>query len=1089
MSARPKVLFAIACWLLFGAAASGTAALAEEAGLQLRENERIALVGGGLAERTRAFGHFETMLQLRRPGLKLAVRNFGWPADEVGHQQRPNDYTKLDDPLAVFDPDLLLCFFGFNESFAGPEGIAKFKSDYLRFFDTMTARLKPDGGLRFVLISPIAYESTDDPLLPDGKRENANLALYTEAIREIAAERGLLFVDLFTPTRELFEAEAGAQFTTGGILVNEAGDLAVARHLDRAFFPGEASLEVGTPRYEQLRAAVIDKEWHHHHDYRMVNGWYVYGGRNTPFGVVNFPAEFAKIRKMVANRDQRIWQIAAGQDVPPEVDDSNTGELVQVPTSFGTKQYSEPDELRILSPEEALKAMEVAPGYRVQTFASEEMFPELANPVQINFDNRGRLWAACMPTYPQWRPGDPPPSDRLLIFEDTDGDGVADAVKVFADNLHIPTGFEFYDGGVLVTDQPRLVFLKDSTGDDRADVREVVFDGFATDDTHHAICAFEYTPGGELVMLEGISMSTTLETPWGPFRHLNRSVAYRLDPRTLRMNIHVTPCFANPWCYTNNDWGQGFIGDGTGANQHWATPLSGAAFDERKGTDQFIRYDGDRMRPALGNEFIYSRHFPDDAQGNFIYACVINMNGILQFKVREEGSGYVGERLTDLVRSPDRNFRPGDPQVGPDGALYFADWHNPLIGHMQYSQRDPNRDKRHGRIYRLTAIDRPLVEPVTQHGKSIPELLEQFRSYEARTRYRVRRELRDRPTAEVVAAIDAWVAALDPADSQYDLLITEALWVQQGHHAVQPALLEKVLAATTPNARAAAAHVIGGEHERLSGAIDYLRPLVADEHPRVRLEAVRALSFLNTSEAIELALEAARHDMDYYVAYTLESTLGACRDVWANDPQFQEVLLESNPVGAAFLANVTAGSSYGAAARALLRVLTGQATITADQKKRAEDELLALSGNADSGAKVFQRACVACHKIDEDGAKFGPNLSDVGTRLRPEEILESILDPSAKVDPKYQAVTILSTDGQIYTGLLVEQTDESVSIHVGGEKLVTLATDEIEELEKLNISSMPERLSESMSGEEFVDLFSFLRAQQAKLPEAIGAGE
>ena len=241
----------------------------------------------------------------------------------------------------------------------------------------------------------------------------------------------------------------------------------------------------------------IDLQWHHQQDYRMVNGWYVYGSRSKPLDVETFPAEYAKIRKMCARPRQ-------GRSGPSpkarrrRFPTTRTRVLAIPPTAFGTKPYSEPEELRILTPDEALKAMKVPEGYKIQTFASEEDFPELAKPVQMAFDNKGRLWVACMPSYPQWKPGDPKPNDKLLIFEDTDGDGKADKWTVFADKLHVPIGFEFWNGGVLVVSQPKLLFLKDTDGDDKADVREVVLDGFATDDTHHAISAFDWTPDGRL---------------------------------------------------------------------------------------------------------------------------------------------------------------------------------------------------------------------------------------------------------------------------------------------------------------------------------------------------------------------------------------------------------------------------------------------------------------------------------------------------------------------------------------------------------------------------------------------------------------
>src|SRR6185436_1500312 len=177
-------------------------------------------------------------------------------------------------------------------------------------------------------------------------------------------------------------------------------------------------------------------------------------------------------------------------------------------------------------------------------------------------------------------------------------------------------------------------------------------------------------------------------------------------------------------------------------------------------------FNNEGMRPAVGSEFLYSRHFPDEVQGQFLYACVINMNGLPRFEIHDDGSGFGGKRVADLLTSTDRNFRPVDPQIGPDGALWFGDWHNPLIGHMQYSQRDPNKDHTRGRIYRLTANGRPLLKPVTQFGKSIPALLDQLKEYEPRTRYAARRELGDRPAAEVLVAIKTWVAKLNPSDQE-----------------------------------------------------------------------------------------------------------------------------------------------------------------------------------------------------------------------------------------------------------------------------------------------------------------------------------
>ena len=175
------------------------------------------------------------------------------------------------------------------------------------------------------------------------------------------------------------------------------------------------------------------------------------------------------------------------------------------------------------------------------------------------------------------------------------------------------------------------------------------------------------------------------------------------------------------------------MGDGTAAQQHWDSPLSGARTAGRRG-------HGSRSstRRACGRSwgasFCYSRHLPDDVQGQFIYACVINMNGLTAVRNSRRVGRLRGGRVTRQVAGengetqagagrpagPARTRRSGRSirRFGPDGALWFGDWCNALIGHMQYSQRDPNRDHQHGRIYRLVYTKRPLLEPVMQHDKS-----------------------------------------------------------------------------------------------------------------------------------------------------------------------------------------------------------------------------------------------------------------------------------------------------------------------------------------------------------------------------------
>jgi putative heme-binding domain-containing protein len=1058
--------------------------------LEFISGERIAFVGNTTAERMSLYGHFETMLHLKQKDKQLVVRNFGFPADEVGKQQRSKDYTHLDDPLDAFNPDTFVCFFGWNESFQGSAGIENFKKRYEKFLEEYASKYPRDDAKsapRFVLVSPMAFENTGDPHLPDGKKENESLKLYAEAVKAVAEKRKLAFVDVFTPTLKAFETSKG-KLTVSGFQMNEQGDKVLASALYSGLFGSEPEAKLGTSEFEKVRTAVIDKGWHHSQDYRMVNGWYVYGGRRT-WDTETFPREYAKLRNMTAVRDHYIWDIANGKAVPEKPDDSKTGELIVPPTRFGgaDRSYSEnkPEAGPVIQPPELLvKNAKTAAGTTISLFADEKQFPELAKPVQMNFDSKGRLWVSTMPSYPQWRPGDPKPADKLVILEDTDGDGKADKRTVFYDKLQCPTGFEFYNGGVLVVDQPRLLFLKDTDGDDKADEVTYLLDGWATDDTHHTCSAFEWNHAGLLHMLEGIETSTTLETPWGPHRSKDNGGAYVLDPRSQKIRQFKLPGMANMWCYVFDEWGQGIVGDGTTANQTWDTPLSGAQFDGRKGL-QFILPNGER--PNLGNEWLVSRALPDDMQKQFTYACVINMNGLTRYTIRDDGAGFLGERVKDkngrkgfgdIIWTDDKHFRPGDPQIGPDGALYFIDWANPLIGHMQYSQRDPNRDHVSGRVYRMIGTDKKPLTPVTQHGKSVAQILEQFRDYEWRTRYRARRELHDRPATEVLPAISAWVKALDPKDPLIDRLRCEALWVQAGHHAVELSLADLVLNCPTYQARSAVVHLLADARDDLpKEVVERFKKASTDEHPRVRTEAARALSFYTTSDAVTAVTNMVKTGLDNWERYTIEHTLAANEAVWR--PEYLSGKIANSSEAGKLMEEILKNNKAGSAAAPWLKQLLSGELKSNEAQFQAMTALSKLPGNPSKGREVFQRVCTSCHKVGNgEGADYGPNLEKIMERSKTRvKIIESIIYPNAEVEEKYKSTKILRLSGATVIGLLVSEDKQNVVIFDGKAK-VTIPTDDIDVREVLKQSSMPDGQAGIMSPAEFLDLMEYLSIQK-----------
>ena len=427
--------------------------------LKINPHDHIVIIGNTFAERMQDAGHFETLLHSRFPDKELVVRNLGWSADELTLRPRSKDFQDHGHNLKDHKADVVIACFGFNESFAGKDGLAQFETDLNKFIDeTLAAKYNGKSHPRLVLLSPIANEDLHRHGLTDGKENNQRILLYTAAMQKIANEKGVLFIDLFAPSKKMME-EGKRDLTINGIHLNDYGYQQLAPVLDQALF-GPRQNTGSTIDLSKLRAEILEKNRQFWYDYRAVNGYYIYGGRKEPFGVVNFPAEFAKLRKMIANRDQRIWAVAQGKAVPNKIDDSQTGEFADIKTNV-----KDPSSIRITSPQESQKQFQLPEGFEINLFASEVDFPALKNPVQFAFDSKGRLWVCTMESYPMYLPGTEV-NDKILILEDTNGDGRADKQTIFAEGLHLPTGIELGDGGAYVAQQPNLVFLKDTDGDD-----------------------------------------------------------------------------------------------------------------------------------------------------------------------------------------------------------------------------------------------------------------------------------------------------------------------------------------------------------------------------------------------------------------------------------------------------------------------------------------------------------------------------------------------------------------------------------------------------------------------------------------------
>jgi putative heme-binding domain-containing protein len=872
--------------------------------LKLEKGDHIVLIGNTLADRMQHDGWLETLLQSRFPQHELVIRNLGFSGDELTTRLRSANFGSPHHWLTLNKADVIFAFFGYNESFAGTAGLSKFKKDLNDFIKhSLDHQYNGKSPPRLVLFSPIAHENLRDRNLPDGNDNNQRLELYTTAMAEVARANQVSFVDLFHISREIY-TRVRERLTINGIHLNESGNRWLAQVIDKALFPNDAQPPLTPPAppsegggggrdpqaLEKLRQAVRDKNFYWFNRYRTVDGYSIYGGRaDLQFvgGQTNrvvMQREMEILDLLAAGRDRRIWAVAQGGDL--KVDDSQMPPFIPVITN---KPGLGPNGTHLfLDGEEAIQRMTVGKGMKVNLFASEKEFPELAKPVQMSFDTKGRLWVAVWPSYPHWKPKEEM-NDKILIFEDTKGTGKADKMTVFADHLHCPTGFEFWGGGVLVAQAPGLVFLKDTDGDDKADVRVRVLEGIDSADTHHTANSFQLDPGGALYFQEGTFHHTQVETPYGPPVRCANAGVYRYEPRTQKFDTYVTFGFANPHGHVFNRWGQDIVMDGTGSNPYDGALFSGHLDFPQKHARPPQVYQ-ERTRPCPGVEILSSRHFPKENQGNLLVGNVIGFQGILQYKLEDKGSSLAGTEVEPIVYSSDPNFRPSDIKMGPDGAIYFLDWQNPIIGHMQHNLRDPSRDRTHGRIYRITYESRPLLKPAPIAGAPVDQLLDLLKEPEDRVHYRVRIELSGRDSNQVLATVQKWVANLDRNDPEYEHHLLEALWLYQSHNVVNVEFLKRMLGSPEFHARAAATRVLSSWRDRVPGALELLKKLAADPAPRVRLEAVRAASFFTVPEAGEVALISAEHPTDSYLDFTRGETLKAL------DPFVKKAIALGHPI-------------------------------------------------------------------------------------------------------------------------------------------------------------------------------------------------
>lgn len=544
-------------------------------------------------------------------------------------------------------------------------------------------------------------------------------------------------------------------------------------------------------------------------------------------------------------------------------------------TLCGLARASQPASLADLpdaNPEAELKAFVVPEGFEVNLFASE---PMIQKPVQMNWDAQGRLWVVSSTTYPHIKPGEEA-KDQVVVLEDTDGDGKADKSTMFADGLHIPTALAPGDGGLYVANSTEVVFLKDKDGDLKADERTILLSGFGTEDTHHLLHTMRWGPEGMLYFAQSIYIHSHIETPYGVRRLMGGGV-WEFRPETRRLEV-ISKGLINPWGFEFDRWGQSFACDGAGGEGvNYIFP--GSVFATSPGAKRILHGLSPGQPKQCGLEIIEDPHFPADWQGTFVLND-FRGNRVNRFQLTPSGSGYIAKQLPDVLASNHRAFRPIDVKMGPDGALYIADWYNPIIQHGEVDFRDERRDHVHGRIWRLTAKGRPLSPKVKIAGATAAELLPMLKSDRNHVRRFAKRELRDLGSAKVVPALDAWAAALDPAKPEDAHALLEAAWAREGVNSFSAAIWRRLWDNSDARIRAAALRILTHRWRQFPDVMKVLEAAVADDNAQVRLWALAVLADMRKPGAISVALKALDHPMDENLDFLLELTCREQADMW-----------------------------------------------------------------------------------------------------------------------------------------------------------------------------------------------------------------
>jgi putative membrane-bound dehydrogenase-like protein len=514
----------------------------------------------------------------------------------------------------------------------------------------------------------------------------------------------------------------------------------------------------------------------------------------------------------------------------------------------------------------SMERTQVPADLKLMLFASE---PDIMKPIAFAWDTRGRLWVCETSDYPHGVKEDQQQgNDRIKICEDTDGDGKADKFTVFADKLNIPTSLVFANGGVIVAQAPNFVFLQDADGDDKADVRKVILTGWGIRDTHAQTSSLSY--GYDNWLRGAVGYSGFAGEVAGEKKNFAMG-SYRFTADGAKLEF-LHQFSNNTWGYGANAAGDSFGGTANNAPiffggipaTAWAKGSRGMSAKRINLVDKahtitpnFRQVDVmGGYTSAAGATFIYSAQLPPRLQGKAM-VCEPTMKIIGLMDVQPEGAGYVAKDGFSLVASSDEWMSPVFAEVGPDGAIWFADWQNfiiqhnptPSVGRGGYDAKtgvggaheNDLRDHARGRIYRLV-WDNPGAVAKAGQGDTAAELIAGLSGSTQYGRLRAQRLIVEGKKQDLAPALRDLVLKFSA-----DVGAVHALWSLQGLSELDAATHQAALLSASPELRRNAIRALGSDAD--SQKLLFGAGVVADKDAATRLAAfVKLADFPTTPE-------------------------------------------------------------------------------------------------------------------------------------------------------------------------------------------------------------------------------------------------